>query len=87
MHGAHGYLIHEYSSPLSNRRTDAYGGNLACRTRFLMDVIDGVRGEWPDTLPLFVRLSCTDWVDGGWDITDTIALGKGPRCARRRRRD
>jgi 2,4-dienoyl-CoA reductase-like NADH-dependent reductase (Old Yellow Enzyme family) len=76
IHAAHGYLIHEFLSPLSNRRADAYGGELSGRTRFLMEVIDGVRGEWPHSLPLFVRLSCTEWVEGGWEVGDTIALGK-----------
>jgi 2,4-dienoyl-CoA reductase-like NADH-dependent reductase (Old Yellow Enzyme family) len=74
LHGAHGYLIHEFLSPLSNRRADAYGGDLAGRARFLMDIIDAVRGEWPSSLPLFVRLSCTDWVEGGWTLEDTLAL-------------
>lgn len=76
IHAAHGYLIHEFLSPLSNRREDAYGGDLAGRTRFLMEVIDGVRSEWPASQPLFVRLSCTDWVEGGWDLPDTLALAR-----------
>jgi 2,4-dienoyl-CoA reductase-like NADH-dependent reductase (Old Yellow Enzyme family) len=76
IHGAHGYLIHEFLSPLSNRRTDAYGGDLTGRARFLMEVLDGVRTEWPDALPLFVRLSCTDWVDAGWTLRDTIDLAR-----------
>jgi 2,4-dienoyl-CoA reductase-like NADH-dependent reductase (Old Yellow Enzyme family) len=74
IHAAHGYLIHEFLSPLSNRRLDGYGGSLANRMRFLMEVIDGVRAEWPESLPLFVRASCTDWVEGGWTLGDTIAL-------------
>jgi len=76
IHAAHGYLIHEFLSPLSNRRGDGYGGGLTGRIRFLMEVIDAVRGEWPDRLPLFVRLSCTDWVEGGWDLEQTIALAR-----------
>lgn len=76
VHAAHGYLLHEFLSPLSNRRTDAYGGDLAGRARMLMEVIDAVRAEWPDDLPLFVRLSCTDWADGGLTLEDTVALAR-----------
>ncbi len=74
LHAAHGYLIHEFLSPFSNRRGDGYGGALDNRARFLMESLDAVRAEWPDDKPLFVRLSCTDWVDGGWTIEDTVAL-------------
>ncbi|WP_374444001.1 NADH:flavin oxidoreductase/NADH oxidase [Stella sp.] len=74
IHGAHGYLIHEFLSPLVNTRTDAYGGDAAARSRFLMETIDAVRSEWPADLPLFVRLSCTDWVAGGLTIDDTVDL-------------
>lgn len=74
VHAAHGYLIHQFLSPLSNQRTDGYGGDLANRCRFLMETIDAMRAEWPDDLPLFVRLSCTDWVEGGWDLEQTVAL-------------
>ncbi|MFW5681247.1 MAG: NADH:flavin oxidoreductase/NADH oxidase [Pseudomonadota bacterium] len=74
LHGAHGYLVHQFLSPLSNRRNDAYGGDLQGRTRFLHEVIDATRKEWPHHLPLFVRLSVTDWVDGGWDEEQTTAL-------------
>lgn len=74
LHVAHGYLLHEFLSPISNRRTDAYGGDLAGRARAVMQVIDAVRGEWPDDLPLFVRLSCTDWIEGGFDIEQAVAL-------------
>ncbi len=76
IHGAHGYLLHEFLSPLSNRRNDAYGGDLAGRARALMEVVDAVRAEWPDDLPLFVRLSCTDWADGGITVEDTVALAR-----------
>jgi 2,4-dienoyl-CoA reductase-like NADH-dependent reductase (Old Yellow Enzyme family) len=76
IHGAHGYLGHSFLSPIANRRNDQYGGDLAGRARFLMEVIDAVRGEWPDDLPLFVRLSCADYVEGGITIADTVALAK-----------
>jgi 2,4-dienoyl-CoA reductase-like NADH-dependent reductase (Old Yellow Enzyme family) len=76
IHGAHGYLGHSFLSPIANRRNDAYGGDLAGRARFLMEVLDAVRAEWPDDLPLWVRLSCTDWMAGGLTIEDTIALSK-----------
>jgi 2,4-dienoyl-CoA reductase-like NADH-dependent reductase (Old Yellow Enzyme family) len=74
IHAAHGYLIHEFLSPLSNHRNDEYGGDLVGRARMLMQTIDAVRSEWPDHLPLFVRLSCTDWVQGGLTIDDSVAL-------------
>ena len=74
IHAAHGYLLHEFLSPLSNRRDDAYGGSFANRTRIVRDVVDAVRAVWPERLPLFVRISATDWTDGGWTIEDSIAL-------------
>lgn len=74
LHGAHGYLIHQFLSPLSNQRTDEYGGSFENRIRFLLESIKAVREEWPDDLPLFLRLSCTDWVDGGWTLSDTVQL-------------
>ena len=74
LHAAHGYLIHQFYSPLSNRRDDAYGGNFDKRIRFLMQSIEAVRSEWPDELPLFLRLSVTDWVEGGWTLADSIRL-------------
>jgi 2,4-dienoyl-CoA reductase-like NADH-dependent reductase (Old Yellow Enzyme family) len=74
IHGAHGYLAHSFLSPISNHRNDMYGGDLDGRSRFLMEVIEAVRGEWPSDLPLWVRLSCTDWVPGGLTIDDTVAL-------------
>ncbi len=76
IHAAHGYLLHSFLSPVSNRRNDAYGGDLAGRARTLMEVIDAVRAEWPDELPLFVRLSCTDWMEGGLTIADSVALAR-----------
>lgn len=76
IHGAHGYLAHSFLSPVSNRRNDGYGGDLTGRARFMMEVIDAVRAEWSDDLPLFVRLSCSDWVPGGLTIEDTVALSK-----------
>ena len=76
LHGAHGYLGHQFLSPISNRRTDAWGGDLAGRSRFLMELVEAVRGVWPEELPLFVRLSCTDWMEGGITIEDTVALAK-----------
>ena len=74
VHAAHGYLLHSALSPVSNRRNDAYGGDLAGRARLLMEVLDAVRAEWPDTLPLFVRLSCTDWVEGGFTLEEAVEL-------------
>jgi 2,4-dienoyl-CoA reductase-like NADH-dependent reductase (Old Yellow Enzyme family) len=68
LHMAHGYLLHSFLSPLSNRREDEYGGDLEGRMRFPLRVAEAVRAAWPNTLPLFVRLSCTDWVEGGWDL-------------------
>jgi 2,4-dienoyl-CoA reductase-like NADH-dependent reductase (Old Yellow Enzyme family) len=76
VHAAHGYLIHEFLSPLSNARTDAYGGSFDNRIRLLLEVVDAVRKTWPDQAPLFVRISATDWVDGGWTVEDSIALAR-----------
>ena len=76
VHAAHGYLIHEFLSPLSNHRTDAYGGSFENRIRFLLEVIDATRSEWPDELPLFVRISATDWIDGGWDLASSVRLAQ-----------
>jgi 2,4-dienoyl-CoA reductase-like NADH-dependent reductase (Old Yellow Enzyme family) len=76
LHGAHGYLISSFLSPVTNRRGDAYGGSFGNRVRFLLEVVDAVRSEWPEDLPLFVRLSCTDWMDGGWGIEDTVRLAR-----------
>jgi 2,4-dienoyl-CoA reductase-like NADH-dependent reductase (Old Yellow Enzyme family) len=76
IHAAHGYLIHEFLSPLSNHRTDAYGGTFENRTRFAREITVAVRQAWPAELPLFIRISATDWVDGGWDIEQSVALAK-----------
>jgi 2,4-dienoyl-CoA reductase-like NADH-dependent reductase (Old Yellow Enzyme family) len=76
IHAAHGYLIHSFLSPLSNRRTDAYGGSLENRARLLMETVAAVRTEWPADLPLFVRISATDWVEGGWTVEDSVALAR-----------
>jgi 2,4-dienoyl-CoA reductase-like NADH-dependent reductase (Old Yellow Enzyme family) len=71
LNAAHDYLLHSFLSPLSNRRNDRYGGDLDGRSRFLMETIDAVRSEWPDDLPLFVRLSCVDYLAGGLTLDDT----------------
>lgn len=74
IHAAHGYLIHEFLSPLSNKRTDEYGGSFENRIRFLLEVVGAIKEVWPNDLPLFVRLSATDWADGGWDIDECVKL-------------
>lgn len=74
IHMAHGYLAHEFLSPLSNRRTDLYGGDLENRMRFPLEVAKKVREIWPENLPLFVRISCTDWMEGGWDLVQSVEL-------------
>jgi 2,4-dienoyl-CoA reductase-like NADH-dependent reductase (Old Yellow Enzyme family) len=76
VHGAHGYLLHEFLSPLSNLRRDGYGGELNGRCRALMEVIDAVRAVWPNELPLFVRLSCSDYKAGGLTIEDSVAIAR-----------
>jgi 2,4-dienoyl-CoA reductase-like NADH-dependent reductase (Old Yellow Enzyme family) len=76
LHGAHGYLISSFLSPISNRRTDRYGGSFDNRIRFLLEVVDAVRSEWPDDKPLFVRISCTDWMEGGWDLESSVKLAQ-----------
>jgi 2,4-dienoyl-CoA reductase-like NADH-dependent reductase (Old Yellow Enzyme family) len=76
VHAAHGYLLHEFLSPLSNSRTDAYGGSFDNRVRLCLEVVDAVRAEWPESLPVFVRISATDWVEGGWDIEQSVALAR-----------
>ena len=75
IHAAHGYLLHEFLSPLSNRRDDEYGGDLAGRVRLLLEVVDAVRLAWPPEKPLLVRISGTDWTEGGWDVDQSAALG------------
>lgn len=76
IHAAHGYLLHQFLSPLSNAREDSYGGSFENRTRFLREVVASVRSVIPEDMPLFVRVSATDWVQGGWDLPQTIALAK-----------
>jgi 2,4-dienoyl-CoA reductase-like NADH-dependent reductase (Old Yellow Enzyme family) len=76
LHAAHGYLLHEFLSPLSNRRTDQYGGSFENRIRLLVEVVDAMRAAWPSELPLLVRISATDWAEGGWDIEQSVALAK-----------
>lgn len=76
IHAAHGYLLHEFLSPLSNRRDDAYGGPLANRTRLLREVVAAVRAAWPQPRPLFVRVSATDWAEGGWDVDECVELAR-----------
>ena len=76
IHAAHGYLLHEFLSPLANHRTDAYGGSFDNRIRLALEVVDAVRGEWPERLPLFVRISATDWADGGWNPDESVELAK-----------
>lgn len=73
IHAAHGYLLHEFLSPLSNHRTDAYGGAFENRIRLLVEVTEKVRAVWPEDFPLFVRISATDWTEGGWTIEDSVA--------------
>lgn len=80
IHAAHGYLLHEFLSPLSNRRTDGYGGSFANRTRLLREVVQAVRAAWPAELPLWVRLSATDWAEGGWDADQSVELSRELRA-------
>lgn len=76
VHAAHGYLLHEFLSPLSNQRSDAYGGSFENRIRLLCEVLQAVRSTWPANLPLFVRISATDWAEGGWDIDQSVELAR-----------
>jgi len=76
IHSAHGYLIHEFLSPLSNNRSDEYGGSFENRTRFAREVVQAVRGVWPERLPLFIRISATDWMEGGWTGDDSVRLAQ-----------
>jgi len=80
VHAAHGYLVHQFLSPLSNQRTDQYGGSFENRTRLLLEIVAAVRHVWPATLPLFVRVSATDWTEGGWGIDDTVAVSRQLRA-------
>jgi len=74
IHAAHGYLIHQFLSPLANQRTDAYGGSFQNRTRLALQVVDAVRAVWPAHLPLLMRISATDWVPGGWSVDESVQL-------------
>ena len=76
IHAAHGYLLHEFLSPLTNDRTDAYGGTFENRVRIVLEVVDAVRAVWPEEKPLFVRFSATDWADGGWTVEETGHLSR-----------
>ena len=76
IHSAHGYFLHEFLSPLSNHRSDLYGGSFENRTRIVREVVAKVRRYWPERLPLFIRISSTDWVEGGWDIEQAVELAR-----------
>jgi len=76
LHAAHGYLLHEFLSPLTNRRDDAYGGSFDNRVRLVCEVAEAVRAVWPERYPLFVRISATDWIEGGWTIDDSVELAR-----------
>jgi len=76
IHAAHGYLLHEFLSPLANQRTDAYGGSFENRTRLVREVVSAIRKVWPDSHPLWVRISATDWIEGGWDLAQSVELAK-----------
>jgi 2,4-dienoyl-CoA reductase-like NADH-dependent reductase (Old Yellow Enzyme family) len=76
LHAAHGYLLHSFLSPISNHRTDQYGGSFTNRTRIVCEVVTAVRQVWPERYPLWVRISATDWTEGGWTVHDSVALAK-----------
>lgn len=76
IHSAHGYLLHEFLSPISNHRADSYGGSFEKRTRLLLEVVRAVRVVWPERLPLLVRISASDWLPGGWDVDQSVALAR-----------
>jgi 2,4-dienoyl-CoA reductase-like NADH-dependent reductase (Old Yellow Enzyme family) len=80
IHSAHGYFLHEFLSPLSNHRSDHYGGSFENRTRIVREVVGRVRRFWPERLPLFIRISSTDWVEGGWDIEQAVELARSLRA-------
>jgi len=80
LHAAHGYLIHEFLSPLVNTRTDAYGGSYDNRVRLCLEIVDAVRAAWPERLPMFVRISATDWKEGGWDLEQAVELARRLRA-------
>ena len=79
LHGAHGYLIHEFLSPLTNTRTDQYGGSFDNRIRFCLEVVDAVREVWPERSPVWLRISATDWIPGGWDVPESVELARRVR--------
>ena len=79
LHGAHGYLIHEFLSPISNKRTDQYGGSFENRIRLCLEVVDAVRDVWPERSPVWLRISATDWVPGGWDVDEAVELASRVR--------
>jgi 2,4-dienoyl-CoA reductase-like NADH-dependent reductase (Old Yellow Enzyme family) len=81
LHAAHGYLFHNFYSPLSNQRTDEYGGSFENRIRFLLETTEQVRAVWPERLPLTARLSCTDWIEGGWTLEETVELARRLKSA------
>jgi 2,4-dienoyl-CoA reductase-like NADH-dependent reductase (Old Yellow Enzyme family) len=76
IHAAHGYLLHQFLSPLSNLRTDEYGGSFENRIRLTIEIVEAVQSEWPENLPLFVRISATDWAEGGWNAEESVQLSK-----------
>ncbi|MDQ6470126.1 NADH:flavin oxidoreductase/NADH oxidase [Flavobacterium sp. LHD-80] len=76
IHAAHGYLLHQFLSPLTNVRTDEYGGSFENRIRFTLEIVEAVQTEWPSSLPLFVRISATDWAEGGWNPEESVQLSK-----------
>jgi 2,4-dienoyl-CoA reductase-like NADH-dependent reductase (Old Yellow Enzyme family) len=76
LHGAHGYLIHSFHSPISNQRTDHYGGSFENRIRFTLETVAAIRQEWPEDKPMLIRLSCTDWLTGGWVVEETVELAR-----------
>lgn len=76
IHAAHGYLLHEFLSPLSNKRSDRYGGSFENRTRIVREVVEAVRRRWPERYPLFLRISTTDWVEEGWDVAQSVELAR-----------
>ncbi len=76
IHAAHGYLLHQFLSPLSNHREDGYGGSFAGRTRLVREVTEAVRAAWPEDLPVWLRISATDWIEGGWTVDDSVALAR-----------
>lgn len=81
LHAAHGYLLHSFHSPISNQRTDEYGGSFENRIRFLMETVQTVRPVWPENLPLTVRISGTDWLEGGWSVEDSVELARALKAA------